>query len=59
MTHDIFGFPLCGFCKDTGLTLDDFNGYRFCTCIAGIARKVSEPKVVEESNAARQKLGLA
>lgn len=31
-------FPLCGFCSDTGITFDKFNGYRVCGCAAGVNR---------------------
>ena len=56
---DAFGFPCCCFCDDTGLTLDDYNGFRFCTCEAGIKRKLNEPNVTEELNAQRIKLGIS
>lgn len=51
-------FPTCGFCADKGITFDEFNGYRFCTCKAGLGLLILEPNAVFEANEARRKLGL-
>lgn len=62
MTQDLNafpGYPLCGFCKDFGITHDEFNGFRFCTCQAGKLRSVNDPKSAEDANVIRQKIGAA
>ena len=50
-------YPMCGFCKDLGITFDEYNGFRFCGCLAGQRRAVAEPYAVSEANAARAKTG--
>lgn len=51
-------FPTCGFCCDKGLTFDEFNHYRFCTCVSGAALMLHEPDAVTEANAAYQKVQM-
>lgn len=45
-------YPACMFCRDTGL--QHLRGYppcyRWCGCVAGIARRVAEPNLVDEAN---------
>lgn len=55
---DAFGFPVCMFCGDTGLTFDYLNGYRWCTCVEGAKRLAAEPGLVDESNRQRTVLGI-
>lgn len=51
-------FPDCMFCRDGGITHDDFNGFRWCKCPAGAKRQAKEPQLVDESNAQRAQLGI-
>ncbi len=51
-------YPTCGFCKDHGLTHDEFNGFRFCACVAGRKRAASDPRAAEDANALRERLGV-
>jgi hypothetical protein len=49
-------YPDCMFCSDHGVTFDEFNGYRWCTCPAGLDRMESGPHACYEANAARAKV---
>ncbi len=49
-------YPDCAFCKDKGITFDEYNGFRFCTCKAGLGLIILEPNAVHDANIARAKL---
>jgi len=50
-------YPDCMFCADRGITVDTFNGFRWCGCAVGVARRLTEPEVVNQANQARIKVG--
>ncbi len=45
-------YPDCMFCADKGVTFDEFNGYRWCTCPAGTSAALVSPEIVNQANAA-------
>ena len=47
---------LCVFCKDIGLTFDEFNHHLFCSCHCGIALATQEPNHVLEAYVAYVKV---
>ncbi len=55
-SRELADYSTCGFCKDKGITFDDFNSFRFCTCVAGAALMLHEPDAVSEANQARLKV---
>ncbi len=49
-------YPDCMFCCDKGVTFDEFNGYRFCTCPAGVSAARLGPAIIDEANEARKRV---
>lgn len=49
-------YPDCMFCCDKGVTYDEFNGYRFCTCPVGLSAAQLNPEIIDQANAARNKV---
>ncbi len=48
-------YPDCMFCCDKDLTFDEFNGFRVCTCRAGVSRLGAEAEC-EQANACRKRV---
>ncbi len=51
-------YPDCMFCCDKGLTFDEFNQYRFCTCRCGLALAQQEPYAAIQANKAYSKVQM-